>query len=485
MIPIRHFLLVATLCLQWGTSLVPPSPPPPPPPPAPIRLQSWFGDLLPIIGNLTLLDISLPGTHDTLTYDLSTTVADNANDLPSWASWLLHTFRSFDTFVGKVIRQNAMTQELNVTAQLNAGIRFLDLRTIYTAPPTQALGKHDWYSLHMVESNQKSMVYFNAVADFLHTHPTEIVVIMLTRHGCQQCTGDQQYPGSTTANEQAFWAQIKEAFATAGVGFVPSAGVNYSSVNSTTIATLVANNQRVLLYAGDYGNFTKSDPLAWDGNYVLNGAAGENVANLTQSFVAWDEFYRNNAQQREDLKRQNKFFLMSLAGSPPGDVTQYAAEIYMAKLIGLHPKDLVQKCAANIHIPNLTDWCPSSLNEWERLRNFYSQVFMDRIAQETYQTVYSPPGAIYIDVVGEHGEIRTDSQASDRKGFAYVDTLLLWNVRRACGGGGGGGGGGGVSALCLNVEKSLVARRSAFPCHRWDDVSTGRHSNWPPLVVKV
>jgi len=33
--------------------------------------SNWMGELLPVIGNQTLLDLSLPGTHDTQTYDLS------------------------------------------------------------------------------------------------------------------------------------------------------------------------------------------------------------------------------------------------------------------------------------------------------------------------------------------------------------------------------------------------------------------------------
>ena len=44
-------------------------------------LANWMGKSLPIIENQTLLDLSLPGTHDTLTYDLSERVADNANDM--------------------------------------------------------------------------------------------------------------------------------------------------------------------------------------------------------------------------------------------------------------------------------------------------------------------------------------------------------------------------------------------------------------------
>lgn len=35
---------------------------------------NWMRDLMPVIGNASLFDLSLPGTHDTFTYDLSTTV---------------------------------------------------------------------------------------------------------------------------------------------------------------------------------------------------------------------------------------------------------------------------------------------------------------------------------------------------------------------------------------------------------------------------
>ena len=451
--------LLPLLRVTIGTAVNPPA------------LSTWMGDLEPIIGNLTLFDLSLPGTHDTLTYDLSTTVADNANDLPAWAAWFLHTIHG-SGFIGQFIRKQAVTQELNVTEQLQAGMRFLDLRTIYTAPPTKPIGSKDWYSLHMVESNQPSLHYFTAVAEFLRDHPKEIVVMMLTRHGCEQCTGIDQYPGATNANKQLFWQQIKQIFATAGVGFVPSAGTNYTSPNSTSVSELMASNRRALLYAGDYKNFTNTDPLAWDGNYVFNGAAGENVANLPQSVQGWDQFYRNNAQQRADLKAANKLYLMSLAGSPPSAITQYAAEIYAVEKIGLPaPSALLKKCAASMNIPNVTEWCPRTLNEWERLRNFYSQIFLDRIVQPKYLNVYSPPGAIYLDVVGKHGEIRTDTQALDHEGFSYVDTLLLWNVRRACRGK--------VHASCLAVDAALVERRKEYKLMRWDDASSGRHSKWP------
>ena len=437
--------------------------------------DAWMAHLEPLLGGLTLLDISLPGTHDTLTYDLSNTVADNANNMPGWASWLLHTFHKADGFVGDFIKSNAETQNINVTAQLQAGARFLDVRATFTSPPDRALGQKDWYSLHMVESRQKVMSYINQTIAFLASHPREIVVIFLSRHGCQSCTGDQQYPGASNAEKQALWRQIKDSFAASRVGLVPAT----APLNETTISQLISKNQRAVIYAGDWANFTARDPLAWDAlAHLYNGGAGENVEDLPSSFVRWDQFYRNNRAQRAQLKSKNIFFLMSLAGSPPLAVVKYAAEIAASRAVGLEPTTLLKECAAVINIPNLSEYCPRTLGEWERLRNFYSQVFLDRVARQEYRDAYSPPGAIYLDLLGFNGEIRTDAPDSDLHGFAYVDTLLLWNVREAC------------AVLhedeivrnnaCKTLESQLLRQRASYPMVRWNDFATGRHKDWPP-----
>ena len=39
-----------------------------------VPMDSWMTALYPVIANVTLLDLSLPGTHDSMTWDLSTTV---------------------------------------------------------------------------------------------------------------------------------------------------------------------------------------------------------------------------------------------------------------------------------------------------------------------------------------------------------------------------------------------------------------------------
>jgi hypothetical protein len=40
-----------------------------------VPMSSWMTALYPVIANLTLLDLSLPGTHDSVTFDLSTSVS--------------------------------------------------------------------------------------------------------------------------------------------------------------------------------------------------------------------------------------------------------------------------------------------------------------------------------------------------------------------------------------------------------------------------
>jgi hypothetical protein len=94
-----------------------------------------------VIGNLTLLDLSLPGTHDSLTYDLSTTISDGGIDDYPELSKVLHLFSgSVDVIPGQIedfIRQQARTQGMTITEQLDNGVRFVDFRTMKE--------KDDWY----------------------------------------------------------------------------------------------------------------------------------------------------------------------------------------------------------------------------------------------------------------------------------------------------------------------------------------------------
>jgi hypothetical protein len=196
---------------------------------------------MPIIGNATILDLSLPGTHDSLTYDSSTTVADLAEELPPRVSNLLHNIGDFlgiayalrnlvsvrcelwvlpscqllaQLSVTPAVRTVMMdflvlalqvvTQGLNVTQQLDSGVRFIDFRLTLSRPPYKGaahntwLGHlanmlnmfpspdtatYDWYSMHMIESNQPALSYFQQIRVWLDAHPSEVLVLWMSRHG--------------------------------------------------------------------------------------------------------------------------------------------------------------------------------------------------------------------------------------------------------------------------------------------------------------
>ena len=89
-------------------------------------LSNWVGAMKPVLYNQTILDISFPGSHDSITYDLSTVFSGHANDIPPSLAWILHNFGSLVPTVGAFGRSQAKTQGLSITEQLESGIRFID-----------------------------------------------------------------------------------------------------------------------------------------------------------------------------------------------------------------------------------------------------------------------------------------------------------------------------------------------------------------------
>ena len=128
-------------------------------------LANWMHHVMPVIQNSTILDLSLPGTHDSMTWDLSETVSDGANDLNPTLSWVLHMFKSIFG-IGGFIRDQAKTQGLDMVQQLDNGIRFIDFRIMYTAAPEgSSFGHHDWYCLVCFDSQSKSIRIFERRAE--------------------------------------------------------------------------------------------------------------------------------------------------------------------------------------------------------------------------------------------------------------------------------------------------------------------------------
>lgn len=454
-------------------------------------LSGWMGALLPVIENQTLLDLTLPGTHDTNTVDDSDTVADNANSLPPALSWLFHEFRCCSP--GKFIRNQSITQGLTLTDQLNNGIRFLDFRIVYSAPPDAgSLQPHDWYSMHMCQSKHTAMTYLQEVRQFLDNNPSEIVVIWLSYHGNTDATGTDQYPNVKITVKQAFWRQIEALFD--GLLF----DTTTSSTNTTTIAEMLVRKQRVVVYAADWVEFTNSSTKAINTKVYMENDGCADTGNGTRVYDAQAKFAGASALKKE-LKKNNTFYLLSMAAGFPSSQITYAALLHYTPLI--EKQKHLQLCAVAHDIPGMTDWCPMHLIEESQLTNYYNQIVLDMVISGTG---YDLPNGIYLGALDFGGQIRTGSELlwpaspsmaatastgqpkvtdNNTTGFGYVDTLLLYNVRQAC------RHVPSPVADCQKLTAQLEQRRSLAPLTLWNDPAHGRLINWPPPkevgVVKV
>ena len=162
-------------------------------------------------GNLTLLDVSLPGTHDTLSYDLSLEISDDGLDMYTRLDSILHYFSggTVQLLPGDIesfLRDQSMTQRLDVIAQLNGGVRFLDVRI------TLEDEGQEWYGVHFMQTYHPVLYYLHQVRSWLDEHPSEIVVIWLSKHGVPDATGDSQYPGASIEAKHKFWERYCAIF---------------------------------------------------------------------------------------------------------------------------------------------------------------------------------------------------------------------------------------------------------------------------------
>jgi hypothetical protein len=220
--------------------------------------------LLPLISNLTVLDLQLPGTHDTLTFNLSDRIADNANNIsPQLAQFLHDVIRPPIGFVGAFIKSMAVTQLRNISQQLDAGVRFLDLRCTFSEPPSSTAGagrgrqQMQWVGLHFVETILAFNAYLVDIRRWLDAHPLEIVVVSVTRHGDFCLNGPDQFPGCDQSDKDALWQQLSSAFE----GLLVDHSLGF--LNETTVQQLLDRGQRVVLCAA-HPLFQQSARLALD-----------------------------------------------------------------------------------------------------------------------------------------------------------------------------------------------------------------------------
>ena len=86
----------------------------------------------------------------------------------------------------------------------------------------------------------------------------------------------------------------------------------------------------------------------------------------------------------------------------------------------------------------------------------------------------------------DHYQCCRDVQPHETSSYAYVDTLVAHNVRRACHNTTAAALDAAIAdppAACASLLAMIEGRRATQPLTRWDDSMTGRHSAWPPIAM--
>ncbi|XP_007538520.2 PI-PLC X domain-containing protein 1 isoform X2 [Erinaceus europaeus] len=132
-------------------------------------LEDWMSALYPELWDLPLHHLSIPGNHDTMTYCLN-----RKSPVAPDQSWLLRLLTKLLPCVTRpVVLKWAITQDLDVTAQLSAGVRYLDLRVAHMRDGTD----RNLHFLHVVYTTALVEDTLTEIAEWLEQHPREVVIL--------------------------------------------------------------------------------------------------------------------------------------------------------------------------------------------------------------------------------------------------------------------------------------------------------------------
>jgi hypothetical protein len=128
----------------------------------------WMADMAPLIGNIPLNQLAIPGTHDSATYYLDGTAVSPDNPSQLLSSLLPGLFVPW-----------SQAQAVDLTTQLNRGIRYLDLRVCaryngefdFLEPTYEQLYFCHGYFAHHVETA------ITAARDFIAANPQELLIL--------------------------------------------------------------------------------------------------------------------------------------------------------------------------------------------------------------------------------------------------------------------------------------------------------------------
>jgi len=440
-------------------------------------LPQWMSSLMkiPSFSSLPLSNLSLPGTHDSISYDLSLTISkDGLDDFENLSVWLRRLSKIRPGEVEEFIRLEALSQKLDIVQQLDNGIRFIDFRLMKE--------DNNWFSLHCMQSKFPAVVYLKAIRKWMDANNGEFLVIWLSRDGNTDSISNDAYPSVSLEEKQTFWSAYLNVFR--GLLFDTS----ISDYTETPMSELLLTNQRIITFTSDYEEFTNSSKYAYDAKKISNFFHADGVFDEESTIKRQRDYFKKedkSTTQGDRVDDKRWFSLMSM--NTPSNTWQVESAARHRFL----PIDLFESCTKHVNIPGNDDFCPATLLDIVQLSNYYNQITIE----EAYQGYLSGdnislPNAFYIDGIDYNGTLRTGTQLLDgfdyRQSlddykltrYAFVDTVIGYNIHTASRSANITEAMSDESAYA-DMMRFIEERRTLNPLILWDEKALGRRDDWP------
>lgn len=125
-------------------------------------LENWMRNLKDDVKKLPIINIAIPGSHDSCSYGINR----HSKPAPDAEKSMVKAYRVLPC----VVRRWARTQKYNISEQLLSGIRYFDLRTSKKSQEDQ------YYFVHGLFCEEVEAP-LEELRQFLDTHPEELVIL--------------------------------------------------------------------------------------------------------------------------------------------------------------------------------------------------------------------------------------------------------------------------------------------------------------------
>lgn len=203
--------------------------------------SSWMKEQMHCIGHKSLLQITLPGTHDAGAYELTAQLVPGY--VPDNVEALIYAAEAKGIPLEKAITDWSEAQDQDFYQQLQGGVRYFDLRAAWDS------NSSSWRSFHF-EYGNKVQVMLDDIARFVREQPSEVVVLEVSHLA--------GYP--TAENVDQLIAQIET---TLGAVLFPR-----TQPISTSIASMVEHGWNVLVTLES--DAIADHPLLWYADTLMN-----------------------------------------------------------------------------------------------------------------------------------------------------------------------------------------------------------------------